>query len=113
MAEEKDPFENEVTPEASEKAKKQWQLNALILAGVFLLSIVLPPEYKAFAPLLFVIPFIIRVAGKIRGTEENPENSSTSHGYTPPAPDQQMTPHEPYSYKPKDPKDPRKYKPIG
>jgi len=113
MAEEKDPFGNEAAPEASEKNKRQWALNALTLAGVFLLSIVLPSEYKAFAPLLFVVPFIINVANKIRQADENPKNPSQEHAYSPPIPDHPAPPPEPYSYKPKDPKDPRKYKPIG
>ena len=106
------PPEDGITPEASEKTKKQWQLNALILAGVFLLSYVLPPAYKAFAPVLFVIPFIINVVKKIRQVGEKSDNPSQDRTYSPPMPDQIPSP-EPYTYKPKDPKDPRRYKPIG
>ncbi len=112
MAGETNPLKNDNPPETSEKVKKQWQLNTLILAGVFLLSVVLPPEYKAFAPLLFVIPFIINVANKIRQADKAPENPSLDHTYTTPASDR-ISAHEPYTYKPKNPKDPRKYKPIG
>jgi hypothetical protein len=104
--------EGEVNPEASEKNKKQWQLNALILAGVFLLSVVLPPAYKILAPFLFVIPFIINVVNKIRQVEEKSGNSPQDQTHSPPMPDQIPSP-EPYTYKPKDPKDPRRYKPIG
>lgn len=113
MAEEKDHFGNETEPEASEKKKRQWALNALTLAGVFLLGVVLPPEYKAFAPLLFVVPFIINVANKIRQDDANPGNTSQDHAYSPPVPEYPEHTPEPYSYKPRDPKDPRKYKPIG
>ena len=112
MTGETNPFENKDTPETSEKTKKRWQLNALILAGVLLLGAVLPPEYKAYAPLLFVFPVIFNVAKKIRQADENPANPSQAHSHTPPMPDQISQP-EPYSYKPKNPKDPRKYKPIG
>ena len=102
------------SPESSEKAKKRWLLNVLILAGIFLLSVVLPPDYKVFAPLLFIIPFIINAADKIRQAAETPENSPGNRTYSPsmPRPDRMSSP-EPYTYKPKDSKDPRRYKPIG
>jgi len=112
MAGEMNPSEDDIAPETSEKAKKQWRLNALILAGVFLLGAVLPSEYKAFAPILFVIPFIIGIVNKIRQAGENPENPSQDHTYSPSMSDR-IPSSEPYSYKPKDPKDPRRYKPIG
>ncbi|MBN2321210.1 MAG: hypothetical protein JXR49_19175 [Acidobacteria bacterium] len=104
MAGETNPYGNDVTPEASEKTKRQWKLNSLILVGVLLLGAVLPPEYKAYAPLLFVVPFIISVANKMRQAGENSGDPSQNPNYAP---------HEPYTYKPKDPKDPRKYKPLG
>jgi len=113
MAEESSLFEKEDSSGASDKTKKNWQLNALILAGVFLLSVVLPPEYKGFAPLLFLVPFIINVASKIRRAEENPFHSSRQAAPPPQIPGHPMRPTEPYSYKQKNPKDPRKYKPIG
>ena len=106
------PYEDGVDSEESEKTKKQWGLNVLILAGVFLLSAVLPSEYKAFAPALFIIPLIAGIVKKIRRSGENPENPSQDNTYSPPIPDRIPT-HEPYSYTPKDPKDPRRYKPIG
>lgn len=112
MGEDMNPSEGEITPEAVEKAKKRWPLNALILAGVFLLGAVLPPDYKVFAPVLFVIPFIINLTDKMRHAGEEPEHPSIGQTYSPPVPGP-MTSHEPYSYTPKDPNDPRKYKPIG
>lgn len=112
MAEEIKTSEDEITPESLEKAKKQGKLGVLILAAVLLLSIVLPPEYKAFAPILFIVPFAISVVNKIRQLREKAENPLQEQPHSPPVPD--GTPSiEPYSYKPKDPRDPRKYKPIG
>ena len=112
MAGETNPYGKDVPPEASEKTKRQWKLNTLILAGVLLLGAVLPPEYKAYAPLLFVVPFIINVANKMRHAGENPGDPSLNPNYAPHEPER-MSSNEPYTYKPKDPKDPRKYKPIG
>ena len=112
MVEGRNPSEDDLTPEASEKTKKQWRLNALILAGVFLLSAVLPPKYKAFVPFLFVIPIIIAVVNKIRQVSEKSESPSHYPTDSPHMPDR-ITSHEPYTYEPKDPKDPRRYKPIG
>lgn len=99
-------------PKVSEKAKKQRQLNAVILGMVFLLGIVLPPKYKALAPVLLLIPFIIGIVNKFSQTGKNPENPPPTHTYSPPKRDQ-IPYRELYTYKPKDPKDPRRYKPIG
>jgi hypothetical protein len=79
---------------------------------VILLGAVLPPEYKAYAPLLFVVPFIISVANKLRQAGENPADPSQNPAYVPTEPERAPS-RDPYSYRPKDPKDPRKYKPIG
>jgi hypothetical protein len=112
MAEDIKTPEDDIPPESLEKAKKQGKLGALILVVVLLLSIVLPPEYKAFAPILFIVPFVMNVVNKIRQAREKSENPLQEYPHSPPVPD--GTPSiEPYSYKPKDPKDPRKYKPIG
>ena len=113
MTEEKPSPAEDTENESSEENKKQWKLNSLILAIVFALSVLLPAEYKAFAPLLFLIPFIIKATNKIRQSGENPEHPSPDQPSYPSMPDHRMTIPEPYSYKPKDPKDPRKYKPIG
>ena len=112
MAGENNRSDDDADPEASGKDKKQWRINALILAGVVLLSALLPPKYKALAPLLFAIPVIVNVVNKIRQISEKPANPSEAHSYSPPIPDQ-VSPLEPYIREPKDPKDPRRYKPIG
>jgi len=106
------PPEDSADQEKKEKAKKSSRLNGIILACVFLLSIVLPRPYKAFTPLLFLIPLIYEIANKLRQSGETPENPQYSSSHIPNAPDH-ASPTEPYYYKPKDPKDPRRYKPIG
>lgn len=112
MAGEMNPSEDDITPESVEKAKKQGRLGALVLVGVLLLGIVLPPAYKAFAPILFIIPFAINVANKIRKIREKSQNPLQEQPHSPAIPER-IPSLEPYGYKPKDPKDPRKYKPIG
>jgi hypothetical protein len=103
---------DETTPEELQKAKKQGQLNALTLGAVFLLGILLPPAYKPFAPLLFVIPVVVKVMNKIRQTGENSGNPPRNRIRSQPMPERDPS-TEPYSHNPKNPKDPRRYKPIG
>jgi hypothetical protein len=113
MAQETDhSSEDDIPSKAVKKVKKRSLLNALILAGVLVLGAVLPPAYKAFAPLLFVIPFIIAVMNKVRQAGEKQENPARGQSYSPRVPDG-IPSLEQYTYKPKDPKDPRRYKPIG
>ncbi|MEJ2110176.1 MAG: hypothetical protein P8Z37_09745 [Acidobacteriota bacterium] len=112
MAEEKQPQEYEAGSEKKAK-KKQSQLSSLILAGVFLLGIFLPARYKAFAPLLFLVVPVIKVLNKWKNdpTEQTgmPSAEQPAASFSPYKNDST----DPYSYQPKDPKDPRKYKPIG
>ena len=112
MAQEKDASQDSVKAEASQKSRKGQQLNALIFAAVIILGIVLPPRFKGFAPFLFVIPIIWSVMNKIHRIGEDPANPPKTESHSPAVP-HSTTGDEPYSYQPKDPKDPRKYKPIG
>jgi len=92
--------------------KKRSQMNALILGGVLLLGAILPQSYKYFAPLLFLLSPLLKVLNKLRTDSiqtENLQTNKTHSAYKPESPHSS----EPYSYKPRDPKDPRKYKPIG
>ena len=93
------PFENNTQREKKEKDKKRSaQLDVLIWVYLTLLSFVgLPKTYKVFAPLLLSVPVILKVVNKIRQSSESSD---------------QTAPSELYYYKPKDPKDPRRYKPI-
>jgi len=104
--------EQEAPPETKEAAKRWARLNGLFLAIVFLLGFVLPHEYRKFVPFLFVIPLIISVVYKVRQAVEKSRNSASNQTYSPPMPEQSYSTDR-YSYTPKDPKDPRRYKPIG
>ena len=94
------------------KSGKKTGRNALILAFVILLGAILPSEYKAYTPLLFLIPFIVDAIYKLKKTSEEEKYTRPDQTYSPktayPRPSS-----EPFIYKPKDPKDPRRYKPIG
>ncbi|MDM7996604.1 MAG: hypothetical protein QUT30_13095 [Acidobacteriota bacterium] len=105
MAEGMNPYDEDVPPEETRPAGKAALVNAAILAAIFALSILLPPEYKAFVPFLFLIPLVLAVVAKVRQIRKKNEDS-------PHMPDADHT-IEPYSYTPKDPNDPRRYKPIG
>lgn len=112
-----EPFEkvleqrrDDLPPEAVNAAKKRTRINALILGAVFLLLTVAPHPWNTYAPLLFLIPVIYSLVSRIRGASNVP-GPSPSQSVPPQEPDSRRP--EPYSYKPRDPKDPRKYKPIG
>lgn len=104
-AEDMNPYDEEGPPEESRAAGKSALVNAAILAAIIALSILLPPEYKAFVPFLFLIPLVLAVVAKVRQIRKKNE-------YVPHMPDANPS-AEPYSYTPKDPNDPRRYKPIG
>jgi len=98
------------TTEVVGAAKKRHLIDALTVVGIFLLGILLPPSYKAFVPFLFVIPAIFALANKVRQAGGN--WGSPQRGRTYPPPDG-FPSHELYTYKPKDSRNPRRYKPIG
>lgn len=112
MAEGMNRSRDDGNPEASEEAGKRSHRNILIFACVFLLALALPSAYKAFAPFLFLIPIIIDLVGKMRQAGKNSGDPSSGRA-GPPPPHERIASLEPYSYKPKDPGDPRRYKPIG
>ena len=102
-----------LTTKAGDKSKKRSQiLHAWILTGIFLFGILLPPGYKIFAPLLFIIPSIIDVVNKARMAGETSRLPLRDQTYTPPMPSR-IPSLDPYTAMPKNPKDPRRYKPIG
>lgn len=102
---------DDLPPENIEARKKQARLNAMILALVLLLSTILPHPYRSFAPFLFAIPLIIMMVSRIRRAKAGHSQSATQPDFRP-SPGE-VPPAEPYSCTPKDPKDPRRYKPIG
>jgi hypothetical protein len=106
------PEDNGAHPDKKEAAKKVSHLNTLILAAVFLLGLVLPSTYKILAPFLFLVPWIISLVNKARKAGEISGSPSPAKAYSPSVHDQSQS-VDPYSFTPKDPKDPRRYKPIG
>ncbi len=96
--------------EEVEAAKRKSRINALILGVVFLLLTFAPSPWNAYAPLLFIIPVVYSLVNKFRRASSVPVPASRM-----PMPTQEKNSAgvEPYSYTPRDPGDPRKYKPIG
>lgn len=84
----------DISQEELERQKARVRINALVLALVMILALVAPPPWNLFAPVVFVVPLIYSLVTRLRSAR---------------APSTQ----EPYEYRPKDPKDPRRYKPIG
>jgi hypothetical protein len=101
------------TTKPVDQAKKRLRvLDVLSAVGVFLLGLYLPRAYKVFAPFLFVIPVIITAVNKARLSSIKHGNPIQDKTNSPPMPPRIPSP-EPYTEMPKDPKDPRRYKPIG
>jgi len=102
---------NDLPPEEIDAAKRRNRINALILVGVFLLSALAPSPWNTYAPVLFVIPLIYSLINRLRSS------SVATGSFRPEAkqrgPSSLPANYEPYTDTPKDPKDPRRYKPIG
>jgi hypothetical protein len=96
-------------PDGAQAAKK---LSALIVVLIPMLAALLPMPYKAFVPFLFLIPLFISLANKFGKADEKSGNPLPNRTYSMPKPGQDH-PIEPYLYTPRDPKDPRRYRPIG
>jgi hypothetical protein len=98
-----DPRENQAPDQAG--ARQRSGLSALLVGAVLVFTMVAPPDWKVYAPLLFLIPLLANVVTRRRrrnAGQTQPDCGTIPH----PSPD-------PYSHSPKDPKDPRRYKPIG
>jgi hypothetical protein len=97
----------EFSAEESARARRGARLNALILAAVLLVSMVAPSPWNLYAPLLFLIPLLAAIVSRFR--RHYPDPAHPDYGSM-----TILSPGtDPYSYTPKDPKDPRRYKPIG
>lgn len=104
----KSPDKEDLTREAVDAAKKKTRINALVLAAVFLLSALAPYPWNAYAPLLILIPLVYSVVNRVKknGSLREPQAlGSNQEGVE--------AFREPYGSEPRDPKDPRRYKPIG
>ena len=98
---------DELSKDDIEAAKKKTRVNALALALVFLLATLAPYPWNAYAPILIIIPAIYSIVNRIR----NNSLSQTSQSQNSPQPDVSSD-GEPYAITPKDPSNPRRYKPI-
>jgi hypothetical protein len=97
---------DEIPHEAIAARKRRSRLNAAILGLVFLVYTFGPPRWKLFAPLLFLLPVLYSLLSRVRGASIESDRPVTTEI------DAEPRAAEPYSYTPKDPNDPRRYKPI-
>lgn len=88
---------DDLPPEAVAAARKRSQIKALLLAVIMMLAVVVPAPWKGYTPLLVVLPLLYLVMTRVRGKAAAAEPPSRT---------------EPFSEAPKDPKDPRRYRPI-
>ena len=100
---------HDLQPKVNQAAKKRPRLNALLILLIPALSAVLPMPYKSFAPFLLLIPLVIFLVDKFRQADEKSGNPLPNQTYSIPRQDHSV---EPYFYKQKNTKDPRRYKPI-
>jgi hypothetical protein len=97
--------------EEVDAAKKRSRINALVLAGVFIILTLAPSPYNLLAPLLFLVPLIYSIAARGRKNSDTPAAAAGEPQPQPTA--QEPGKVDPYSCTPRDPQDPRRYKPIG
>jgi hypothetical protein len=97
---------DDISQEAIAARKRRSRLNAATLALVFLVAYFAPRRWQAFAPLLFLLPVLYSLLSRLRGASIESDRPVTREI------DAEPPVAEPYSYTPRDPKDPRRYKPI-
>ena len=108
----KPEIETEDLPkEEVEASKRRSRINALILAATFIIITLAPDPYRLFAPLLFLIPVILTLVNRVRKASNEPTLQARDLPAQTSIPKQNGS--DPYSYTPRDPQDPRRYKPIG
>ena len=96
---------NDLTDEEIASAKRRTRINALMLVAVLLLVTFAPHPWSILAPLLFLLPLLFSSLEKLRRRLRNPDGGTV--------PDSgHRTPGEPYAVTPRDPDDPRRYRPI-
>ena len=94
--------EDDLTRDMIMSARKRTRLNAVILLLVFALLSFAPQPWAAFAPLLLVVPLLHAALARMRRLPSPPRPPGAGDS----CPD-------PYTCEPRDPKDPRRYRPIG
>lgn len=90
-----------------EAKRRRMRINALALLLIFVLSLVMPYPWNSYAPLLIIVPAVYGLLARFRKDPSSrtaaKEAGSRLNGSS----------LEPYARKPKDPNDPRKYRPLG
>ncbi len=95
--------EDDLTEDMIVSSRKRTRMNAVVLLLVFALLTFLPQPWVVFAPLLLLIPLLHAVLERMR------RGSADSVNQHAPEADSYR---EPYSLEPRDPRDPRRYRPI-
>lgn len=96
--------EDDLTEDMIVSSRRRTRMNAVVLLLVFGLLTFAPQPWAVLAPLLLLIPLLQGVMNRMRrgspadGRVHPPEAGSRA---------------EPYSLEPRDPEDPRRYRPIG
>jgi hypothetical protein len=101
---------DDLPPEQIDAARRKARTNAVVLIAVFLLISLAPYPWNIFAPLLFLVPLMVSILNRVRRgsapLDALPDNTSA------PPERHASAVEQPYSYTPKDPNDPRRYRPI-
>lgn len=100
-----EPEQQELTP----AARRRSRVNALAVLAMFLLISLAPTPWNMFAPALIAVPALYGIWSRYR---ERQDAGGQPQPWEP-VREQDGTIPDPYSYTPKDPNDPRRYKPIG
>jgi hypothetical protein len=98
----------EFSREEVAESRKKTRLNALILLLIFILSVVVPYPWNVYVPLLIVVPMVYALVARLKKVSPSRMDSDKAN----PGLNGSST-VEPYARAPKDPHDPRKYRPIG
>jgi hypothetical protein len=108
---EADSRRDDLPSEAVAAAKRATRLNALIMVLVLVTASFAPPPWNFFAPLLFAISFVYMIVNRVRRALHARRGFQEKGGV--PGVAGERPAGEPYSWISRDPKDPRRYKPIG
>ncbi len=101
---------DDLPPEEVAAAKRKSRLNALVLGLVFLLVTIAPYPWNLLSPILLLVPLVYSLIDRMRRA---PDADRPVPGGSALPPRMDASRLEPYSSIPRDPKDPRRYKPIG
>jgi hypothetical protein len=102
---------DDLPKEEIEAEKRVSRINALVAITVMLLLTFAPARYKIYAPLPFLIPIILLLARRFRKVSNMAQQPKTE--IRDELTKERAAVSEPYTNVPRDPKDPRRYKPIG